>query len=61
MRMYQCFKTKKEQTAWEKERKQDPAFQICMRYTAEQLDEALCLPKGTHKEFKYATIYTTDY
>lgn len=37
MRMYQCFKTKKEQTAWEKERKQDPAFQICMRYTVEKI------------------------
>lgn len=50
-RYYQCFKTKEERTAWEKEQKQnDERFHVCFRETVHV--------KNT---YKYATVYTYQY
>lgn len=61
MRMYQCFRTKEEQKAWEKEQKsKNSDFRVCMRMTAKQLEKDLCMANGTFGEYKHATIYSYE-
>lgn len=61
MRLYKCFTTKQEQKAWEKLQKDDSEnFRVCMRMTAKQLEEDMCMQKGTLDAFHFATVYTYD-
>ena len=61
MRLYQCFKTKEERSAWErKKKKESPTFRVCMHYPVKQLRKELHLPEEVLKGYVYATVYTTD-
>jgi len=61
-RYYQCFKTKEERTAWEKEQKQnDERFHVCFRETVQQLSRDVFLTEYVKNTYKYATVYTYQY
>lgn len=58
-RYYQCFKTKEDRVAWERDQKRnDKRFHVCFRETVKQLARDVYLTDDVKHAYKYATVYT---